>query len=63
VRRSITQLLTTSRMCVVLDHGWHEKLSQSLGQTYATVKVGDGNGNGQWRSFTIVLTGYENVGA
>ncbi|KIJ97786.1 hypothetical protein K443DRAFT_105124 [Laccaria amethystina LaAM-08-1] len=31
--------------------------------TYATVKVGDGNGNGQWRSFTIVLTGYENVGA
>ncbi|EDR03476.1 uncharacterized protein LACBIDRAFT_331492 [Laccaria bicolor S238N-H82] len=30
-------------------------------KTYATVKMGDGNGNGQWRPFTVVLTGYQNV--
>ncbi|KIJ91757.1 hypothetical protein K443DRAFT_14136 [Laccaria amethystina LaAM-08-1] len=30
-----------------------------LTKTFATVKLGDGGGNGQWRPFTIVLTGHE----
>ena len=32
-----------------------------MDQTYTTVKTGDANGAGQWRSFTIVLTGHENI--
>jgi len=58
VRLSITPLLTRSRMCVIFNLAWHEKLSQSFDQTYATVKLGNGGGGGQWRPFTIVLTGY-----
>ncbi|KIJ97782.1 hypothetical protein K443DRAFT_9659 [Laccaria amethystina LaAM-08-1] len=32
-----------------------------LTDTYTTVKMGDANGSGQWRAFTIVLTGHENL--
>ena len=45
----------------VRNHGWYENLSELLDQTYATVKMGDGNGNGRWRPFTLVLTGYQTV--
>ena len=34
-----------------------KKSSESLDQSFATVKLGDSVGNGQWRPFTIVLTG------
>ncbi|KIJ97790.1 hypothetical protein K443DRAFT_9662 [Laccaria amethystina LaAM-08-1] len=30
-------------------------------KVYTTVKVGSANGDGDWRSFTIVLTGHENI--
>ena len=62
VRLSITPILTRSRKCViVINLGWYEKLSELLDQTYATVKMGDSGGNGRWRPFTLVLTGYQIV--
>lgn len=62
VRLSITPTLTRSRKCVIMINlGWYERLSELLDQTYATVKMGDGNGNGRWRPFTLVLTGYQSV--
>jgi hypothetical protein len=36
---------------------WDKKLSEPLDQTYATLKLGDSSGDGDWRPFTIVLTG------
>ena len=45
----------------MINFGRDKKLSELLDQTYATVKLGNSYGIGQWRPFTIVLTGYENV--
>ena len=62
VRLSITLISTRSRKCVIMINlGWYEKLSELWDQTYATVKMGDGNGNGRWHPFTLVLTGYQVV--
>ena len=45
----------------MINFEWDKKSSESLDQSYATVKLGDGGGNGQWRPFTIVLIGHERL--
>ena len=61
VQLLMAPLLMRLPRCVMINFGWDKKLSELLDQTYATVKLGNSYGIGQWRPFTIVLTGYENV--
>ena len=37
------------------------KSSESLDQSYATVKIGEMDGQGHWHPFTFVLTGHERL--
>ncbi|EDR03475.1 uncharacterized protein LACBIDRAFT_331486 [Laccaria bicolor S238N-H82] len=43
------------------DNAVVNEITKFLDKAYTTMKVGGGDGHGQWRSFTVVLTGYQNV--
>ena len=54
-------LLTRLPRCVMINFELDKKSSESLDQSFTTVKLGDSKGNSTWRPFTIVLTGHERL--
>ena len=57
----MASLLTRLPRCVTIDFEWDNKSSEPLDQSYTTLKLGGSDGSGQWRPFTIVLTGHERL--